>query len=397
MEEPDMHEDIVAAVDALAPRLAEIARAIHAHPELGYQERFAQDLLCGELERAGLAVERGVGGVATAFRARFGRPGGARVAVLAEYDALPEIGHACGHNLIGTGALGAALALARIADRLPGEVVVLGTPAEEGGGGKIRLLEAGAFAGLDAAMMFHPFDRTVLWQGALAMTRVEAIFHGTPAHAAAAPWAGSSALRAVIQTFNLVDSGRVHLRDGARVHGIITDGGQAVNIIPERAACAFSLRAPTAAYLERVIADFTRCAEAAAAATGTRLELHKGTSYKDMRNNEPLARRFGAHLGALGVPAAETDPTSGQGSTDMGDVSYAVPAIHPYLAICAPGEAFCHHHAFTAKAASEQGISVMLAAAKALALTAVDVLADDALRSAARRFFARGADAEIVP
>jgi amidohydrolase len=392
-----MSDTIAAAVDAAAPRLAEVARAIHARPELAYEERFAAELLAGELERAGLAVERGAGGVATAFRARFGRPGGPRVAILAEYDALPEIGHACGHNLIAAGALGAALALHQVAGDLPGEVVVLGTPAEEGGGGKIRLATAGLFAGLDAALMFHPLDRTLLWHETLAMTRVEVTFHGAPAHAAASPWDGASALRGVIQTFNLVDSARVHFRDGVRVHGIITDGGQAVNIIPERAACAFSLRAPTAATLEPVIATFRRCAEAAAAATGTRVEIAFTQAYKDMRNNEPLARRFGAHLTALGVAHADDDPSLGAGSTDMGDVSYVVPAIHPFIGICALGEAFCHNHAFAAKAASEQGISAMLAAAKAMALTALDVLRDDALRAAARDHFERGARAGIVP
>jgi amidohydrolase len=381
---------ITAAVDAAAATLADVARQIHARPELCYEERFAADLLARTLEGAGLTVERGAGGVETALRARLGRGGGARVAILAEYDALPEIGHACGHNLIAAGALGATLALARVAGELPGEVLFLGTPAEEGGGGKIRLAQAGLFEGLDAAMMFHPLDRTLLWQPALAMTRVAIVFRGTPSHAAAAPWDGSSALRALIQTFNLVDSARVHLRDGSRVHGIITDGGQAVNIIPERAAAEFSLRAPTAEYLETVIATFTRCAEAAAAATGTKLELRRLQAYKDLRNNGPLARRFGAHLAALGVPFAETDPTIGTGSTDMGDVSHLAPSIHPYLGICPPGETFCHQHAFAARAASDQGITAMLAAAKALALTAWDVLADEALRREARAAFGGG-------
>lgn len=382
---------ITQTIDDEAAHLADVARRIHARPELAYEERFAAELLATELERAGLTVERGLCGIETAFRARFGRSGGARVAILAEYDALPEIGHACGHNLIAAGALGAALALARAADSLPGEIVVIGTPAEEGGGGKIRLIAGGAFEGLDAAIMFHPFDRTLLWQGALAMTRLELVFHGAPAHAAAAPWDGASALRGVIQTFNLIDSARVHLRDGTRIHGIITDGGTAVNIIPERAACVFSVRAPTATELERVLAIFTRCAEAAAAATGTRVEIQRKASYKDMRNNLPLARRFGVHLSALGVAAQETDPTSGLGSTDMGDVSYVVPSIHPYLGICAPGEAFCHNHAFTAKAASDQGISAMLAAAKAMALTALDILSDPELRTQARAHFKHGA------
>ncbi len=238
--------------------------------------------------------------------------------------------------------------------------------------------------------MFHPFDRTVLWQGALAMTRVELTFHGAPAHASAAPWDGSSALRGVIQTFNLVDSARVHLRDGARVHGIITDGGQAVNIIPEHAAAAFSLRAPTAGYLEVVVATVRRCAEAAAAATGTRLEWKEIQGYKDLRNNQPLARRFGEHLRELGVPSIENDPTVGNGSTDMGDVSYVVPSIHPYVAICDAGEAFCHQRGFAERAGSDRGIEAMISAAKALALTALDVLRDAPLREAARGAFEGG-------
>lgn len=378
------NQAIVAAVDALRPRLEELALAIHAHPELAFEERFAAARIAEELERAGLTVERGVAGVATALRARFGRAGGPRVAIVAEYDALPEIGHACGHNLIAAGAVGAALALHAVLGDLPGEVVFLGTPAEEGGGGKLLLLDAGVFEGFDAAMMFHPLDRTVLWQGALAMTHVELVFHGTASHAAGAPWDGASALRGVLQTFNLIDSARVHLRDGARVHGIITDGGKAVNIIPERAAAAFSVRAPTAAYLEEVFAVVRRCAEAAAAATATRVELRRIRGYKDMRNNTTLARRFGAHLAALGVDFVETDPTSGIGSTDMGDVSHVVPSIHPYLAVCARGEAFCHQQAFTARTQAPPSLAAMLHAAKAMALVASDVLCDADLRAAAR-------------
>jgi amidohydrolase len=378
-------------VTALRARIAEVARQIHARPELLFEERYAAGLLADELERDGISVERGAFGVATALRARFGRQGGATVAILAEYDALPDIGHACGLNLIAAGALGAALALNALRDELPGEVLWLGTPAEEGGGGKIRLLERGAFDGVDAAMMFHPFDRTLLAHTALAMSRVELTFHGKPSHAAAAPWDGSSALRAVIHTFNLLDSARVHLRDGARLHGIITDGGQAVNIIPERAAAAFSVRAPTAAYLDEVLAMLRRTAEAAALATGTRVEVELGQGYKDMRNNLPLARRFGAHLGELGVPFVEQDPSLGAGSTDMGDVSYAVPSIHPYLAICEAGESMCHQRSFAEHAVSERGIDAATDAAAAMALTAWDVLADDELRGEARRAFARPA------
>ncbi len=381
-----LRDRIVRFLDGERERIFRVARQIHDKPELGYREHFAAGLLADELAAAGVAVERGAHGVETALRAEFGR-GGPTVAILAEYDALPEIGHACGHNLIAAAALGAALALRSLESELPGRVRFLGTPAEEGGGGKIKLLEAGAFAGVDAAMMFHPLDRSVLAQGSLAMARMSFVFRGRPSHAAAAPWDGASALRGVIQLFNLVDSARVHLHDGARVHGIVTDGGQAVNIIPERAACEFSVRATTAAYLETIIATMRRCADAAAAATATTVEIVLPSRYKDMRDNRALARRFGEHLAAIGVAAVENDPSLGLGSTDMGDVSHAVPAIHPYLAVCDQGAAMCHQRAFTELTAADRGLEAALAAAKALALTAADVLADRALADEARREF----------
>src|SRR4051812_37736732 len=232
-------------VDEFSQELSALARRIHAHPELCFEEHQAAGWLAECLERElGAKVERGVGGLPTAFRARVGKPG-PRIAILAEYDALPEIGHACGHNLIAGAAVGAFLALARQAPALAGSIELFGTPAEEGGGGKIKLLEAGAFEGVDAAMMFHPFDRDVLAHPALATMRVQASFHGAPAHAAFAPWDGKSALTACMDAFRLIDGQRVHFRDGVRVYGIITNGGLAPNIIVEDAACEFTLRAPT--------------------------------------------------------------------------------------------------------------------------------------------------------
>lgn len=380
---------LCAAVDEARPRLAEVALQIHARPELRYEERFAAGLLADSLEQHGIAVTRAAHGIETALRAELGRASGPTVAVIAEYDALPQIGHACGHNLIAAGALGAAIALSRLGERLPGRVVFLGAPAEEGGGGKIRLIEKGAFEGVDAAIMFHPFDRTTLWQPALAMTRITVEYRGRPSHAAMAPWDGASALRAVIQLFNLIDSARVHVRDGARIHGIITDGGQAVNIIPERAEAHFSLRAQHAAYLDgELLPLFRRAVDAAALATQTTAKVTVDESYQELKNNLPMARRFGRHLAAIGVPFEEHDAEVGAGSTDMGDVSQVVPSIHPYLAICDRGVTTCHQHAFAACAASPRGIDAALAAAKAMALTAYDLLADDALRAEAKRAFA---------
>lgn len=377
---------IDAAIDQLFPELVSLSRRIHENPELRFEEHQAAQWIADTVERrTGQSVERGAGGLPTAFRARTGPKDRPSVAILAEYDALPEIGHACGHNLIAGGAVGAFLALATVRDELPGSVTLLGTPAEEGGGGKIRLVEAGAFEGVDAAMMFHPFDRDILAHPALASRWIQMEFRGKPAHASAAPWDGSSALTACLETFRLIDSQRIHFRDGVRVHGFVTDGGQAVNIIPERAACEFSVRARTLAELMRVKAIVERCARGAALAAGVEVELREREGYRDIKNNMTLARRFGAAMKSLGRQARETDDRVGAGSTDMGDVSHVVPSIHPYLAICDEGESLCHERRFLECAKSERGFETMKVAAKAMARTALDLLEQPALLDEVKR------------
>lgn len=386
-----MQQQVLAALEARSSELVTVSQQIHARPELRFEEHFASQLLADTLQAAGLQVEKPFGGLETAFCARFGQGRGPTVAILAEYDALPDIGHACGHNLIAAAALGAGLSLAAIADQLPGQVLLMGTPAEEGGGGKIHLIEAGAFDGVDAAMMFHPFDRNVLTLDALARHTLYLDFTGKPSHAAAAPWDGHSALSGVIQSFNLIDALRLHLRDGVRIHGIITNGGQADNIIPETAAALFSLRAPDAGYLDEVVVPRVQaCVQAAALATGTQVDMRLERGYKNMKNNLPLARVFGKHLQEQGVPFLESDPTSGIGSTDMGDVSQVVPGIHPYLAICEKGETICHQHRFQEYAGSEQGFAVMLKAARCMALTALDLLTDADLLAQVQADFRAG-------
>ncbi len=366
-------EQIVQAIDAAAERLIDMSRQIHDHPELRFEEHFAAKTLTATMEGFGITAQKHIGDLETAFLAEFGRQEQPKVAILAEYDALPN-GHACGHNLIAGAALAAAVGLRAVRDQLPGRVVLLGTPAEEGGGGKVILIEQGAFADVDAAMMFHPFDRTVLVNPALAHQWITFTFHGKNSHAAAAPWDGYSALSGVIQTFNLIDNARIHFRDGTRIHGIITDGGKAVNIIPQTAQAMFSVRAFNTEYLAQVAQRVIKCAEAAALATGTRVETEARRGYKDMRDNMTMARRFGEHLRALRVEFQESDSSAGFGSTDMGDVSYAVPAIHPYLAICDIGETMCHQDAFVECANSPRGYQAMLNAAKAMALTTYDLL-----------------------
>jgi amidohydrolase len=378
---------IAADVDAVSPKLREVSAKIHAHPELRFEEHRAAEWLAEAVTAEGIDVERGTGGLPTSFRARIGE-GGPRVAILAEYDALPEIGHACGHNLIATGALGAFLGLARQRAGLRGTVELIGTPAEEGGGGKIKLLEAGVFEGVDAAMMFHPFDRDLLAHDTLATNWVDMVFHGKPSHAAVAPWDGQSALTACLQTFSLIDSQRVHFRDGVRVHGYIKDGGQAVNIIPERAVCEFSVRAKDLVELARVQAIVERCARGAAMACGVNVEIVPRTGYKDVVTNLAMARRFGDHLRGLGRHPEEMDPNVGTGSTDMGDVSHAVPSIHPWIAICDRDETTCHQRAFAVCAASERGVAAMIAAAKAMAMTTADLVGDGPFLAAVKAEFA---------
>lgn len=380
----DLANAVDAAVEKESAALSKLSHDIHANPELRFEEHKAAAWIADVLAARGAPVEKGVAGMPTALRARRGNPKGPKVAILGEYDALPEIGHACGHNLIATAAVGAFLAAASVVDRTGGEVVFLGTPAEEGGGGKIKMIEAGVFEGIDAAMMFHPFDRDILAHPALASTWLAMTFRGAPAHAAAAPHDGRSALTACMDTFRLIDGQRVHFRDGVRVHGFITNGGQAVNIVPELAACEFSVRARDTKELARVRAIVERCARAAAMASDVTVEIVARQGYRDLLNNMTMARRFGEHLAALGRPARETDDRVGAGSTDMGDVSHVVPSIHPWLAIVDENEALCHQHAFAEAAASKRGFDTAVSAAKALARTAVELLVDADLRSAAR-------------
>lgn len=390
-----MEQQILAAIDAATPELVDLARRIHATPEVAFQERQASAWLTETLERHGFRVERGIAGLETAFRAEVGgaaqRPA---VAILAEYDALPEIGHACGHNLISTAALGAGIGLAVVRDRLPGRTVVMGTPAEEGGGGKVIMLEQGAFAGIDAAMMFHPAGYTISGRPSLASFRLDVKFQGKAAHAAAAPYEGVNALDALVQTFSAIGLLRQQVRDDARIHGIITYGGAAPNIIPDRAEAAFTVRAADRAYARELLDRVIACAQGAALATGATLEHAFRKGYDAIKPNRTLAGVFARRLEALGWPEDPPPDRPRMGSTDMGDISQAMPAIHPYVAI-GPKELTGHTVAFREAALSERGFTAMLAAAKALALTAYDILTRPELLAAAVAEF-NGAAAQVA-
>ena len=383
----DAHAEICRAIDQYKEAAVAISHQIHEKPEPKFQEHFAAGLLSGAARELGLPVETGVGGLATAFRAEFGSASGPTVAILAEYDALPN-GHSCGHNLIACAALSAVVGLKNGAVKLPGKIVFMGTPAEEGGGGKIILLDKGAFKGVDAAMMAHPFDGEACTMPALATRQLQITFNGKAAHAAAAPWDGASALAAVIQTFQSVDTARLHVRDGARIHGIITNGGQAVNIIPEKTECQFLVRGRSSKYTNEIADRVLRCAEGAALATGTRMSHQVVGGYKNMINNRAMALHYSALSESLGVHCPEAAPDAPTGSTDMGDVSHSIPAIHPIFQVAKRGEGSCHEDAFVKYTDSEFGYAAMIRVAKALAMTAYDLLADPALLKAAKDEFA---------
>lgn len=368
-----MKQKIQEAVDARDEQLRAIALAIHAHPELAFHEHQAVSWLTEPLREAGFTVEIGVGGLATAFRATWdGAVDGPTVALLAEYDALPGLGHACGHNLIGTASVGAALALKDTIEHLPGRLWVIGTPAEEGGGGKIHLADAGVFDGVDAAMMCHPSGRTMTTRGGLARVAVRFKFFGKAAHASSAPEKGISALEAMLQFFNGVNALRQFLPDGVRVHGIITRGGDAPNIVPEYCEADFLIRAHHLAELEQVAAKVYDAARFAAQSVGARCEIEERSVYPERNVNFALAALFQDNLESMGIPVSPPPERGGLGSSDIGRVSHMTPTIHPYIKIC-DENITAHTIAFREAAASEAGLVGMNQAAKALAMTAADL------------------------
>jgi amidohydrolase len=380
------------AIDRLEPDLLRVSHEIHAHPELAFEEQRAAALLVDALRKGELEVEAGAYGLPTAFAAEFGPAEGPTVAILAEYDALPEIGHACGHNLIATSALGAALALSTLREALPGRIRVLGTPAEERGGGKELMARRGALDGVDAAMMMHPSSVDLVTMPCVALTEVEVTYRGRAAHAAAMPEQGVNALDALVTAYQAIAQLRQHIKSNERLHGIITHGGDAPNIVPELARGRFYVRAANATALAALRERVTGCFEAGARATGAELGLEWGAvDYLDIRRNTPLEEAFRSNAEQLGRRffPLERLPSSLAGSTDMGNVSHRVPSIHPMLA-AAPPHCTIHNAEFAEHARAEVGDRAAIDGAKALAMTALDVLLDPDLRERARAIFEAG-------
>ena len=379
----------IRAIDDRRAALVKLSLSLHAEPEIAYQEHRSTAKLAEFLEANGFSVQRAYKDVATAYRGdAAGKGRGPTIAILTEYDALPDIGHACGHNLIAMMGTAAAIGVRAVLDELPGRLAAIGTPAEEGGGGKVALVRAGGFSDVDLAMMCHPSSRTLSGRTSLASNRVDVEFFGKAAHAAAQPDKGINALDGVIQTFNNVNAMRQQLRPEARIHGIITNGGSAANIIPEYAMAKFSVRALDRRYQQEVLKRFIACAEGAATSTGTKLKLtvHENSGYENMVPSQPLAERWAAHMRAMGQAVQTTLDDERMGSTDMGNVSQILPAIHPYIGI-APEGTPGHSTAFRDAAATPEAHEAALYAAKALALVAIAALAEPALLERARAEF----------
>ncbi|MEE9609411.1 MAG: M20 family metallopeptidase [Myxococcota bacterium] len=388
MDVETLKREVCASVDAMRGDLLRLSRAIHAKPELSFEEHEAAALLTQTLRDAGLEVTSGAHGLETAFAAEFGSDSPC-VALLAEYDALPGIGHACGHNLIAAASVGAGLALAALAERLPGRVRLLGTPAEERGGGKELMARQGALDGVDAALMMHPAGVNLVSMPCIAIGEVDVRYTGRAAHAAAMPERGINALDALIVAYQSIAALRQHIRSTERIHGIVTDGGAAPNIVPERAAGRFFVRAANADELEPLKRRVEGCFRAGASATGAEVEIEWApVDYLDFRFNAPLAQAFRANAETLGREFFPFDkiPASIQGSTDMGNVSHRVPSIHPMLA-AAPLHCTIHNAEFEKWAGSEMGDAAALDGAKALAMTALDFFCDAELRRGARAAF----------
>ena len=389
MDATALKDRMVARVDELAEVLVDVSHEIHARPELAFEERFAAGLLADVLEREGVDVTRGAFDLETAFDATVGSEG-PTVAICLEYDALPGVGHACGHNVIAAAGLGAGLAAAALAAEAGGRVRILGTPAEEGGGGKVLMAERGALEGVDVAMMVHPADADLVAMDAIAATHLQVVFEGVAAHAAAFPHLGRNALDAAVLGYVNVAALRQHIEPTDRVHGVFVEGGQKPNIVPERTVMDWMVRSARLAGLEPLQRRVEACFDAGAAATGCTCRYRVSSPpYADMVDNPVLVARYAANSEALGRPL--TDPRAGGarvvGSTDMGNVSHLVPSIHPMVQV-APAGVPIHSHEFTAHARSGAGDAAVLHGARAMAATVADLWADRGLVDEARAAFA---------
>lgn len=369
-----------AAVEAVLPEALDLSHRVHANPEIAFEEHQAAGWTAELLARHGFEIATPAGGLDTAFVARWtgGRPGPV-VAFAGEYDALPEVGHGCGHNLMCSSSAGAAIAAARMLGRdFGGEIRFIGTPAEEAGNGKVHLITAGLFSDVDACLQIHPSDSNSAEVVCLAVTEVGVTFRGVLAHASADPWLGRNALDAIVLLYTMVAQWRQHLKPGERVHGIITHGGAAPNIVPDLTSGRWYLRTPVDEDLDAIIERFRTMAEAAASAAGCTVELENDPANRcrTMLNSPTLLEIWRRGLADAGIEDDPIDPNAG--STDMANVSHEVPTIHPYLAI-APRGTPGHSREFAAHAGGRDGDAMLPGAIRVLASTAVALIEDPGL------------------
>lgn len=373
------------AILAARAEILELSHLIHANPEPAFEERLAATWIAGALAQRGYDVEHPAGSLETAVRGRLaggrGRDG-PRIGILAEYDALPGLGHGCGHNTMAASAVAAAIGLAAVRDALPGEIVFLGTPAEERGSGKQVMIDDGLFAGIDAALLYHPSSATHVECHMLACEDVDVTFTGRPAHAAAYPWDGLNALDAMVMLLNGIALWRQQLRPDSRVHGIVLDGGMAANIIPARTTGRFMIRTAHQASFGEMRTRFAALVEAAAAATGCEGEVVFSGGSSTMLHNRTLGERFAAQMAAHGLADAPPGPTPG--SSDLGNVSQILPTIHPHIAICET-EVPWHSVGFREAALTDRADEVTLLAGILVAETAIELFCDPRLVDAAWR------------
>ena len=377
------------AAEVHADELVALSHDLHAHPELCYEEHHAAAAIAALLRRHGHEVEVGAYGLPTALRARVGA-GRPRVAVLAEYDALPDLGHACGHNVIAATAVGALLGVAAVADELDGSVELIGTPAEEGGGGKELIARAGGFDEVDAAVMIHPFGADIADHPFIGVRTVAITFTGVAAHASAWPFLGRNALDAAVQTYTGVAQLRQHMLPSDRVHGIFTDGGRKPNIVPDRAALELYVRSAEPDTLAVLCDRVGAIAEGAARQAGVDVAFEWDLTpvYLPTRLNGPLTARYAVNAGRRGrkvIPKGIL-PEAMTGSTDLGNVSVRVPAVHAMLGI-APITVPIHSVEFARHAIGPEADRGVVDGAVGLALTALDYLTDPELREAVRADF----------
>ena len=384
----ELKQKAITAIDTNADELIELSRRIHANPELAFKEEKAAQWIGELLTRYGFSVQKGIGDMPTAFRGiHEGTDVRPRVAMLAEYDALPEIGHACGHNLMAVIGPAAGIAVTLADPAHPGIISIIGTPAEENGGGKVILSKKGIFKEYDAAMLVHPACYYEVDYHSIGCQTFRVEFFGKSAHASAAPEKGINALDAMIHSFNMINAMRQHVKPDVRIHGIITNGGKASNIVPDYSSGEFTVRSVNDDYMDELVDKVTRIFEAAAAATGCTVKYDFNESrYAAMVTNKILANAFADNMRTLGITVQERDSNRGMGSSDIGNVSHECPTIEGWFKIAEP-DIGGHTHEFREAAQSERGFKALLDAAKTMAMTTLDILYNDSLREQIKQEF----------